>query len=185
MSKGYITIKKNMDCMHRIVHHASKCKHVHGHSFLYELTFSYEEQNDLGYAIDFSEIKRVGVQFLEDYLDHGAILNPEDKQVIELCKAVNSKYWLMSLNGKGEFCNPSVENIAKEVFLIMEVLFEKRKPYLYPHRVRIYETPNCFTDCYADSIQVRETDAFYQQNRELITKYREEKGVVEYDSRNL
>ena len=31
----------------------------------------------------------------------------------------------MSLNGKDEYCNPSVENIDREVFLAMEILFNE------------------------------------------------------------
>ena len=35
-----------------------------------------------------------------------------------------SKIWEMSLEGVNVYCNPSVENLAREVFLAMEILFD-------------------------------------------------------------
>lgn len=179
---GYITIKKHADCMHRVMNHTSKCSNVHGHAYLYELTFKFTQLADLGYAMDFSELKRVGVQWIEDKLDHGAILNPHDGILIDACTALNSKLWLMSLNGKGEYCNPSVENIVKEMFLAQDVLWEKR-PEVSIHAIRVYETPNCFTDCTIDTISTRERDHFYNMNYDLIESYAKEKSVVIYDDR--
>ena len=45
-------------------------------------------------------------------------------------KEYNSKLWLMSLNGEGEYCNPSVENISKEVFLAIDTLTTLLYPIL-------------------------------------------------------
>jgi len=115
-------------------------------------------------------------------LDHGVILNPQDDVLIEASRALNSKVWLMSLNGEGEFCNPSAENIAKEIFLAMQVLFSSRKG-LNIHHLRLYETPNCYTDCTGASISRSESTHFMAANFESIFKYREEKGILEYDER--
>ena len=79
---------------------------------------------DIGYALDFKEIKRVGCQWIDDLMDHGMILNPKDEQVIQVVQNLNTKLWLMSLNGEGEYCNPSVENVAREVFLAEQILFD-------------------------------------------------------------
>ena len=181
MKLGFVTIKKHADCMHRVVNHVSKCRHVHGHSYLYDLTFSYPTISDIGYSLDFAEIKRIGVQWIEDHMDHGAILNPHDKIMIEACDKLNSKIWIMSLNGESEYCNPSVENIAKEVFLVMEVLF-KDSP-ITPHQIKIYETPNCYTDCFVGSISDAERANFYKKNESSILAYRSALGTLEYDDR--
>ena len=181
-TKGYITIKKHMDCMHRVVDHTSKCRHCHGHSYLYDLTFEYDTITDIGYSIDFAELKRVGVQWLEDNMDHGALLNPTDSVLINACKELNSKVWLMSLNGAGNYCNPSVENIAVEVFLAMEVLF-RNTPNLRPHAIKIYETPNCYTDCFHSSIREEWRNNFLAQNEQTILEYAAAKGTLQYDSR--
>lgn len=159
-----------------------KCFNMHGHTYLCELTFEFEKMKSIGYAIDFKEIKRVGCQWIDDILDHGMILNPHDAEVIKATVATGSKMWLMSLNGQGEYCNPSVENIAKEVFLAMEVLFENYE-HLRIHKVKIYETPNCFTECFADSIDDKEWDNWQASRKEEVANYRDEKGELNYDDR--
>jgi 6-pyruvoyl-tetrahydropterin synthase len=111
---------------------AMKCFNMHGHTYICYTEFEFNEMEDIGYAIDFKEIKRVGLQWIDDLLDHGMILNPKDTEVINAAKNTNSKMWLMSLNGEGNYCNPSVENIAKEIFLAMMVLFEPYKNIFIP-----------------------------------------------------
>jgi 6-pyruvoyltetrahydropterin/6-carboxytetrahydropterin synthase len=90
----------------------------------------------------------------------------------------------MTLNGPGKYCNPSVENIAKEIFLAMKILFAPY-PDLWIENVRLYETPNCYTDCNKSSISQDEMSNFCIGNRYLIEQYRNEKGIVQYDDRKL
>lgn len=187
MKKQYISRKGNFDSGHRVMNEAMKCFNLHGHTYLYELTFSYEEQEEIGYAIDFKEIKRVFCQWIDDILDHGMILNPQDTRIIETTKAYGSKLWLMSLNGAGKYCNPSVENIAKEIFLAMEILakalYANSPTKLVIHKVKIYETPNCWTVCKAYSIGTKEWNNFYLERHSEIQQYAIDKGVLEYDDR--
>lgn len=144
---------------------------------------------EIGYAIDFKEIKRVFCQWIDDILDHGMILNPHDTKLIETTKDYGTKLWLMSLNGEGNYCNPSVENIAKEVFLAMEILtntlYENAITGLEIHNVKIYETPNCWTDCGYDSISEQEREHFYKARVKEIHDYAVSKGVLEYDDRKI
>tara|TARA_Y100000310_G_C20468908_1_gene709014 strand:- start:79 stop:519 length:441 start_codon:yes stop_codon:yes gene_type:complete len=136
----------------------------------------------IGYALDFKEIKRVGCQWIDDLLDHGMILNPKDEKVIQVVEDLSTKLWLMSLNGKGEYCNPSVENIAREVILAEHILFENY-PLLEPTMVKIFETPNCWTECYYSQIPPKEQDNFYDEHYDEIKAYAEQKGILEYDDR--
>ena len=185
----YISRKGNFDSGHRVMNEFMKCFNIHGHTYLYELTFSFENMEEIGYAIDFKEIKRVFCQWIDDVLDHGMLLNPKDELLIQTTKDYGTKLWLMSLNGEGEYCNPSVENIAKEVFLAMELLsdtlYGTSKTGLKIHKVTIYETPNCWTECFEDSITAEEEINFTLQNGPAIRKYAEDKGVLEYDDRKI
>ena len=52
--------KGSFDAGHRVMFQRFKCSHMHGHRYEYQLEFSYCEMQELGYAIDFSEIKRIG-----------------------------------------------------------------------------------------------------------------------------
>lgn len=182
MTVQTITRKGSFDSGHRVMNEAMKCFNLHGHTYLYQLTFSFNAMEEIGYAIDFKEIKRVACQWIDDLLDHGMILNPMDTGVIRCAEDTGSKLWLMSLNGEGKYCNPSVENIAKEVFLAMEYLFEAY-PCLIIKAVKIYETPNCATKCKANSISSEERINWGKANMASVLAYAESKGIVEYDDR--
>jgi 6-pyruvoyltetrahydropterin/6-carboxytetrahydropterin synthase len=90
--------------------------------------------------------------------------------------------WEMSLNGDGEYCNPTVENIAKEIFLAMKLLFIEY-PALKIHKVKIHETPNCSTVCSKKSITSSEENNFNEKNYEAIIQYAKDKGILNYDDR--
>jgi 6-pyruvoyltetrahydropterin/6-carboxytetrahydropterin synthase len=184
MKKQYITRKGTFDSGHRVMNERMKCFNMHGHTYLYELEFEFNEMESIGYAIDFKEIKRVGCQWIDDILDHGFIVNPHDTEVIKACKATNSKIWYMSLNGVHQYCNPSVENLAKEMFLAMDLLF---KPYrnLKIHKITLYETPNCYTTCVEESISVLERINWMDNNKTGVEFYRDQKGTIEYDDRKI
>ena len=185
----YISRKGNFDSGHRVMNEFMKCYNIHGHTYLYELTFSFENMEEIGYAIDFKEIKRVFCQWIDDILDHGMILNPKDELLIQTTKSYGTKLWLMSLNGEGKYCNPSVENIAREVFLAMEILFDAMYAHtptgLKIHRVTIYETPNCWTEVKSASIPDAERDNFRSVRYTEIMDYAKAKGVLEYDDRKI
>ena len=181
----YITRKGNFDSGHRVMNERMKCFNTHGHTYIFELTFSFESMEQIGYAIDFKEIKRVGCQWIDDILDHGMILNPHDKKLIDVTTDLGGKKWLMSLNGKGNYCNPSVENITKEVFLAMQILFDEQYQNvgLKIHNIKIWETPNCCSTCDKDSIEPYEKSNFYKANFKEIDNYAKQKGITEYDDR--
>ena len=183
MNNQLITRKGSFDSMHRVLNERLKCFLPHGHTYLYELTYSFKTMEEIGYAIDFKEIKRIGCQWIDDMVDHGAILNPKDDILIDAVTKLNGKLWLMSLNGHGEYCNPSAENIAKEIFLAQEILFAQYTPNLNIHQIRLYETPNCYTDCFASSICRTERNNFNLVRYNDLLTYRDEKGRVEYDDR--
>jgi 6-pyruvoyltetrahydropterin/6-carboxytetrahydropterin synthase len=182
-----ISRKGNFDSGHRVMNEAMKCFNIHGHTYLYNLSFQHENMEDIGYAIDFKEIKRVFCQWIDDILDHGMLLNAKDKKLIQTTKDYESKLWLMSLNGAGEYCNPSVENITREVFLAIDIMCS----YLYPdeniglklHSVEIFETPNCASKCFRESISKRERVNFLKVREKELINYADSKGVKEYDDR--
>ena len=178
----YITRSGTFDSGHRVMNERMKCFNLHGHTYLYDLTFSFDTMKEIGYAIDFKEIKRVACQWIDDLLDHGFIANPHDLIYIQAAEVENSKIWKMSLEGSDNYCNPSVENLAREIFLAMEILFEEYTD-LKMHELKLHETPKCFTICNDGSIPDRERKNFEEARYDEIKKYAVEKGVVEYDDR--
>ena len=173
---GTITRKFEFDTAHRVMFEKVKCFNLHGHRFVAEVTFDYDEVKAIGYAIDFKELKRVLGAYIDECLDHGSMLNPMDTPLIELCKSNKWKLWLMGL-GNGGDVNPSAENIASEIFYLAETLFSYELDGVRVMNVRLYETPNCWVDC---------TRARYQGTEEFkrgIELWRKYLGNMTYDSR--
>ena len=183
MSTQTITRKHTADCMHRVVDHASKCRNIHGHLYVFEMTFAFNNTEKIGYKVDFAEIKRLACTWIDDYWDHGALINPKDEVMLRTCRELDSKTWIMSLAGE-EYCNPTAENIAKELFMVLEILFEDFEG-LEPLQVKLFETPKCWTDCYGDSIDSDEEEKFYDKRYDEIKRFVKKMGKVEYDVRNI
>jgi 6-pyruvoyltetrahydropterin/6-carboxytetrahydropterin synthase len=88
----------------------------------------------------------------------------------------------MSLNGEGQYCNPSAENISKEVFLAIDILFASYNN-LKIHSIKLWETPNCSVECIRESISEEELANFHKARFAEINAYALDKGIVEYDDR--
>ena len=190
MKRNFVTRKGKFDAGHRVMHERFKCFNLHGHEYHYELTFSYLSQAHLGYAIDFKEIKRIACSWIDDAFDHGFIANPRDEVIIEACKKIKSKLYIMHLIDKEGFCNPSAENIAKEMFFAVSRLLDEKtedgqEEYnLQLEMVRLYETVNCFVECcgLTTGEQLKFIDCGYSDE---VDHYKEMKGTVEYDDRKV
>lgn len=185
MIKQFVTRKHKFDAGHRVMHERFKCHNLHGHEYHVELTFSYEVPKSLGYAIDFKEIKRIGCTWIDEYLDHGMICNPKDEKLIALCQELGSKFYVMRLTDDKGFCNPSAENIAKELFFIISVLLNQTdETKLTLEKLTLHETVNCYVDCVG--IEQEDWDRLVKSDlwRNLIS-FKTKLGELEYDDRLL
>lgn len=187
-----ITRKGTFDACHRIMNERIKCFNLHGHTYHYELTFAFKmdatelsKSNQLGYPVDFKEIKRVFCQWIDDNWDHAAILNPKDDVVIDCVNQLHSKSWIMSLNGE-DYCNPSVECMARELFHIIAYMCDiVSDDEYYLQSITLYETPNCcctvnINDVIDDDTEFNNVMNKYQN---MIYKYVKDKGTFIYDDR--
>lgn len=180
--KNTITRYGTFDAGHRVLHHAeslNKCKNVHGHLYQVHATFTYEEEEAIGYKVDFAEIKRVMFGFIDEYLDHGFIANPEDKSMITLLQEQKNKVYLMNLSVD---CNPTAENIAKELFFIGECLMQRYG--LTMSEIQLHETPNCSVRCVFLKAQER-LSLENSSIRKTIEQFLERYQPQEYDQRKL
>ena len=83
----------------------------------------------------------------------------------------------MGMGNNGDI-NPSAENMASELFYIIDKFFSYEKMGVRLVNIRLYETPNCWVD--ASDYAYSATDAYL----EAIKKWRSEKGDFNYDIRN-
>ena len=177
-----VTRRGRFDAGHRVMHERFKCFNIHGHNYDYELTFSYETPEKLGYAIDFKEIKRVACEWIDERMDHGFFANPVDLVMVEAATQLKSKLYIMHLVDADGFCNPSAENICKELFFAVERLLNRGDLRLA--KVKLWETPNCVVECIGLSSSDR-IRLYHSALKRDCDEYRNSKGVVEYDDRKV
>lgn len=141
-----ITRKLEWDSGHRVLNHGGKCKHLHGHRYVAEVSVSSGENLDaLGMVVDFSVLKtRIG-GWVDENWDHNLILHPDDP-----CLALSTNPAIFG--GKEPYvmpkvesghANPTAENMAKVLFWVSVALLADQP--LSVVAVRLYETPNCWS----------------------------------------
>jgi len=134
MSEIYATRYHDISCGHRVVGHESKCRFLHGHN--YRITFVIRGRNGLdniGRVIDFSVIKSILCEWLEENWDHKFLLWESDPILPGLREVAN-------IGLKAVPFNPTAENMGrylvhdigpsllpKDVVLVKVVVEETRK----------------------------------------------------------
>ena len=141
-----ITRRLEFDAGHRIPHHASKCRHLHGHRYAIEITLSgeiigTEGAAEQGMVMDFSDVKNIANSVLVNRWDHAFLVYQGDHAVVD---------FLMSLPEHKTVVLPIVptaENLAEEAFRILDAAYlDTYGNQLRLERVRLYETPNNWAD---------------------------------------
>ncbi len=120
---------------HRVVGHESKCRCLHGHNYRIHFTCTADELDGLGRVIDFSIIKELLCQWLEDNWDHKMMLWSEDPLLDELQRLVPEDIVLLPYN-------PTAENLAR--YLVEEIGPKQLKGTAVKLiRCRVDETTKC------------------------------------------
>jgi 6-pyruvoyltetrahydropterin/6-carboxytetrahydropterin synthase len=115
---------------HRLLNYSGKCAHLHGHNGKAVITVETAALDPLGMVVDFSLMKKVIGQWIDDTLDHTMLLHRDDPLVPELLK-LRERHFLLDVN-------PTAENIAK---LIYDHAIEQGFPVA---EVTLWETENSF-----------------------------------------
>lgn len=152
-----ITRKLEFDAGHRVLNHEGKCRHLHGHRYVAEITVSAASLDTLGRVIDFSALKTLVGGWIDQELDHNMILHPEDPLINSQTKesAFDSLAIGKTLIGRCPFImpagyeNPTAENISAVIGMKSQVILTGSG--LTVQRVRLYETPNCWADWTPDN----------------------------------
>ncbi len=133
------TRRIEFDAGHRVIGHKHKCKHLHGHRYVLEITASSEELDDLGMVVDFGELKSVMKEWIDLNLDHNVILHADDE---------NLGSFIANYTGQNIYylkANPTAENIALHLKIdIIPKLFIKNSFQII--KIKLFETPNAFVE---------------------------------------
>lgn len=93
---------------HRLMRHAGKCKHIHGHSVKAAITLETETLDGQGMVCDFADIAALSAQFIEAELDHNFLLHRDDP-LVGVLRQSNERF--MTLDE-----HPTAEYIAKLIY---------------------------------------------------------------------
>ena len=117
---------------HRLLNYDGKCSHPHGHNGVVEIELESEMLDANGMVVDFAEVKRRVMTYIENELDHRMVLCKDDP-LVPLLNRIGEKPHVMSEN-------PTAENIAR---LIYNHAKEEGLPVV---AVRLWETPDAFAE---------------------------------------
>jgi 6-pyruvoyltetrahydropterin/6-carboxytetrahydropterin synthase len=115
---------------HRLLNYDGKCKYLHGHNGRAVITIEAAQLDGRGMVLDFSDIKRVVSNWIDENLDHRMILHRDDPARRAL-EQLGEPLYLVDVN-------PTAENIAR-------LIFEYAKAQGFPIvETCLWETPRCY-----------------------------------------
>jgi 6-pyruvoyltetrahydropterin/6-carboxytetrahydropterin synthase len=117
---------------HRLMNYNGKCAHPHGHNGLLEIELASDKLDPRGMVVDFGDVRRLLVDFVDRELDHRMLLR-EDDPLIQALEQAGSPPYVMSEN-------PTAENIAK-------LIHAQAKALALPVvAVRLWETHDAYAE---------------------------------------
>ncbi len=94
---------------HRLMNHAGKCRHLHGHSVKAAISVEQPDLNGQSMVCDFSDIKECVEAYINQQLDHNFLLHKDDPLVAVLTEN-NERFLALDEH-------PTAEVLSKMIFL--------------------------------------------------------------------
>lgn len=145
-----ITRKLEFDAGHRIPDHHSRCRNLHGHRYVLEITLQgdvidTQGASDRGMVMDFADVRALARAHLVDRWDHAFLVYEDDTQVREFLESLPDHRTVVLKR------IPTVENLATIAFNTLAHVYDAHYGVnLRLARVRLYETPNCWAEVTRD-----------------------------------
>ena len=132
------------DMGHRVLHHRSICKGLHGHRYRAEICVSGDlvsesGTSEEGMVIDFSDIKKISQELIDEKLDHAFMVWDKDSELLDFFKhSKGHKPVIVPFT-------PTAENVAAYIFHKLKDKFsDVFKTGLHIHSVKLWETPSSY-----------------------------------------
>ncbi len=122
---------------HRLLGHEGKCRFMHGHNYVAEVTVQSRELDDLGMVVDFGVVKDKVGEWIDRNWDHAFIYNRDDEEVMKALVCLEDQ------NAYSMPLNPTAEVMASYLIDICRSLIPLP---LNVTRVRLWETPKCYAE---------------------------------------
>lgn len=119
---------------HRVLNHESKCANVHGHNYVGWFYARSKQLDKVGRVIDFSVIKDIIKNWIDNNWDHKMLVFEQD---YELIKCIPKKSLvIVPFNPTAEnMASYLLENVCRDLFCDVEIEIFK---------IILYETENCY-----------------------------------------
>jgi len=118
------------DAGHRLLKYKGKCEAPHGHTFKAEIMLSSNKIDQIGFVVDFVELKdRVG-KWINENWDHAFLVNGQDKELLQALNSLEEKKIFVFHNE-----NPTSEVMAKYLYSYVRKLYGN-----LVSKVRIWES---------------------------------------------
>ena len=101
-----VTRYHDISAGHRVFGHETKCKHLHGHNYRIYFTLTAKKLDRIGRVIDFSVIKSLLCEWLEQNWDHKTLLYKKDPYCTQLISLFGDDIVSTTFN-------PTAENMAE------------------------------------------------------------------------
>ena len=123
---------------HRLLEHNGKCVFPHGHTYKAEIWVASEALNDLGFVVDFTELKQKVNDWIEEHWDHAFLVNSRDTELLNALRAVKrSRIFVFPEE------NPSAEVMARQLYCQTQELCS-----IVPLKVRVWESSTQYAEFY-------------------------------------
>lgn len=168
MTKKFEIVREiGIDAGHRVTHHGSKCKNLHGHRYTIQACVVgdlFEEGEQQGMVLDFGFLKEVMMDHIDAPCDHGMILWVDDPftekfigggfdkylcDIRQIREAVYAEGYVLDSGKFGKLYLvpfvPTAENLAKHWFERLQEPVKQRCQGLGELKyIKVWETPNSF-----------------------------------------
>lgn len=141
-----ITRRVEFDAGHRVPDHQGQCRNLHGHRYALEVTVVGQVRQEPGnpengMVTDFGQLKDIMINEIVQPWDHALLVSKTDNAVLEAIKAIpNHKTVILDVV-------PTVENLVVVASQkLAAALSKKYSGSVSLQKVRLYETPNCWSD---------------------------------------
>ena len=131
-----VVIKTSCDSAHRLLKYEGQCHSLHGHFYSIQISIESDELDSNGFVLDFTVLKKVVVSWINEFWDHGTLLNQDDP-LFNILTDMQCKVFAF-------LDDPTAEHMCYYLYYKVVSVISKIDDRLRVNYVRIDETPGSF-----------------------------------------
>ena len=115
---------------HRLMNHAGKCRHLHGHSVKAAISIQQQQLNDQSMVCDFADVRECISSYIDAQLDHNFLVHKDDP-IIPMLIANNERFLALDEHPTAEVLSKMLyQHVKNAGFNVLEVtLWETASAY--------------------------------------------------------